>query len=51
MEISFRVQRSILKWFGHIERMNAIYLTKRVRNVYVDGRAPTVRPRFRWMDG
>ena len=50
-EMAGRVEKSILRWFGHVERMNENCLTKRVSNASVDGRAPRGRPRFGWMDG
>ena len=43
-ELAARVDMNVLRWFGHVERMENGRLLKRVLNV-------RVRPRFGWMDG
>lgn len=43
----YRVDKSVLTWFGHIEWINVISLTK---NANAQGRALTVRIKFGWMD-
>ena len=50
-ELAARVYMNILKWFGHVERMDNERLLKKVMNAKVDGRSARVRPRFGWMDG
>ena len=42
---------NVLRWFGHLERMNNERLLKKVMNANVDGRSAKGRPRFGWMDG
>lgn len=39
IEMVCKLNRSALEWLGHIEKINASCLTKRVINAYVDGRA------------
>ena len=42
---------NVLRWFGHVERMDNDQLLKKVMNAKVDGRSARGRPRFGWMDG
>ena len=49
--MSRRVDRKVLKWFGHVERMGGERLTKRVYMSEVRGERGRGRPPFRWMDG
>ena len=46
-----RVDRSVLRWFGHMERMEDERLVKRVMKARVSGRNNRGRPRFGWMNG
>ena len=48
-ELAARVM-NVLRWFGHVERMDNEQLLKKVMNVKVDGRSARGRPRFGWMD-
>ena len=41
----------VLRWFGHVERMDNEQLLKKVMNAKVDRRSARGRPRFGWMDG
>ena len=50
-KLSKRVDRKVLKWFGHVERMGSDRLTKRVYMSEVDGTRGRGRPRLRWIDG
>ena len=50
-ELAARVDMNVLKWFGHVERMENERLLNRVTNARVDGRNVRGRPRFGWMDG
>ena len=43
--------RNVLRWFGHVERMDDDRLLKKVVSARVDGRGARGRPRFGWMDG
>ena len=49
-EFAARVDMNVLRWFGHVERMDN-ELLKKVMNVKVDGRSARGRPWFGWMDG
>ena len=42
---------NVLRWYGHVERMDIEQLLKKVMNAKVDGRNARGRPRFGWMDG
>ena len=44
-------QMNVLRWFGHVERIDNERLMKEVMNAKVDGRRARGRPRFGWMDG
>ena len=50
-ELASRVVMNILRWFGHVERMDNDRLLKEVMNAKVDGRSARGSPRFGWMDG
>ena len=41
----------VLRWFGHVERMDNDPLPKKVMNAEVERRSARGRPRFGWMDG
>ena len=46
-----RVDARVLRWFGHMERMDGKRLAKKVWKAEVSGRRPRGRPKFGWMDG
>ena len=50
-ELAARVDMNVLRWFGHVERMDNERLLKKVMNANVDGRSARGRLRFGWMDG
>ena len=50
-ELAARVDMNVLRWFGHVERMDDERLLKKVMNAKVNGRSARGRPRFGWMDG
>ena len=50
-KMSKRVDRKVLKWFGHVERMGDERLTKKVYKSEVGGERGRGRPRLRWIDG
>ena len=43
--------RAVLRWFGHVERMDAYLMARRVLMAEVSGGRVRGRPRLRWMDG
>ena len=51
IELAARVDLNVLRWFGHVERMENDRLLKRVMNARVNGRGARGRPRLGWMDG
>ena len=51
LELDKRVDRNVLRWYGHVERMDDQRLLKRVQRSSVNGRNLPGRPRFGWMDG
>ena len=51
INMSGRVERCVLRWFGHVERMNDERMAKRVYVSGVDGRRGRGRPNRVWMDG
>ena len=50
-ELAARGDMNVLRWFGHVERMDNERLLKKVMEAKVDGRSARGRPRFGWMDG
>ena len=50
-QLAVRVDMNVLRWFGHVERIDNERLLKKVMNAKVDGRSARGRPRFGWMDG
>lgn len=50
-ELATQVDRSVLRWFGHMERMEDERLTKKVMKARASGEQMRGRPRFGWMDG
>ena len=48
--LSRRVDRKVLKWFGHVEQMGGERLTKRVYMSEVREEREIGRPPFRWMN-
>ena len=50
-ELAARVDMNVMRWFGHMQRMDNERLLKKVMNAKVDGRSARVSPRFGWMDG
>ena len=50
-ELAARVDANVMRFFGHVERMENERLTKKMMNSKVDGRNVRSRPRFGWMDG
>ena len=50
-ELAATVDMNVLRWFGHVERMDNERQLKKVMNAKVDGRSVRESPRFGWMDG
>ena len=49
-ELAASVDMNVLRWFGHVERVDNERLLKKVMNVKFDWRSARGRPRFGWMD-
>ena len=50
MSLTDRADRNMLKWFGHIERMEGNRLTKKIYTSKVEGNRGRGRPKRRWRD-
>ena len=49
-QLLLRIERSHLRWFGHVNRMPQERLPKQALLVKANGRRPVGRPRTRWTD-
>ena len=45
-----RIERSQLRWFGHVSRMPHEWLLRQTLYAEVTGKRPVGRPRTRWLD-
>ena len=50
-ELASRADQRVLRWFGHMERMDEYRLARRVLLAQVSGGRVRGRPRSGWMDG
>ena len=50
MELASRADQRVLRWFGHVERMDEYRMTRRVFIAEVSGVLVRGRPRLGWMD-
>ena len=50
-ELASRVGQRVLRWFGHVERMDEFRMERRVLMADVSGGWVRWRPRLDWMDG
>ena len=51
MELASRADQRVLRWFGHVERMDGYSMARRVFMAEVSGGRVLGRPRLGWMDG
>ena len=51
MELASRADQRVLRWFGHVERMEEYHMARRVLMAEVSGGLVRGRPRLGWMDG
>ena len=50
-ELASRADQRVLRWFGHLERMDENCMARRVLMAEVSGGWVRGRPRLVWMDG
>ena len=50
-ELASREDQRVLRWFGHVERMDGYRMARRVLTDEVSGGRVQGRPRLGWMDG
>ena len=50
-ELARRADQRVLRWFGHVERIDEYRMVRRVLMMEVSGGRVRGRPRFGWMDG
>ena len=50
-ELASRADQRILRWFGHVERMDDHHMARKVLMVEVSGGRVRGRPRLGWKDG
>ena len=50
-ELASRADQRVLRWFGHVERMDEYRIARRVLMAKVSGGRVRGRPRLGWMDG
>ena len=50
-ELASRVDQRVLRWFGHLEKMDEYRMARRVLMAEVSGGQVRSRPRLIWMDG
>ena len=49
-ELASRADQRVLRWFGHVERMDEYRMARRVLMAEVSGGLVRSRPRLDWMD-
>ena len=50
-ELASRADQRVLRWFGHLERMDEYRIDRRVLMAEVSGGWVRGRPKLGWMDG
>ena len=51
MELASIADQRVMRWFGHVERMDEYSMTRMVLMAEVSGGRVRGRPRLGWMDG
>ena len=51
MELASRADQRVLRWFGHVERVDEYHMARRLLMAEVSGERVRGRPRLGWMDG
>ena len=51
IELASRADQRVLRWFGHVERMDDYRMARRVLMAEVSLERVRARPRLGWMDG
>ena len=51
MELASRADQRVLRWFGHVERMDDYCMARRALMAKVSGGRVRGRPRLGWLDG
>ena len=51
LELASRADQRVLRWFGHVEKMDEYRMAKMVLMAKVSGGGVRSRPRLGWMDG
>ena len=51
LELASRADQRVLRWFGHVERMDVYRMARRVLMADVSGGPVRGRPKLGWMDG
>ena len=51
IELASKADQRVLRWFGHVERMDNHRMARRVLMAEVSGGRVRGRPRLGWMDG
>ncbi|KAI5752846.1 hypothetical protein M8J77_021025 [Diaphorina citri] len=49
-KVQERIERTRLKWYGHMQRMENVSIPKQMFNLELNGRRRRGRPRLRWKD-
>ena len=49
--VASRADQIVLRWFGHVDRMDEYRMARRVLSAEVSGGWERGRPRLGWMDG
>ena len=50
-ELASRADQRVLRWFGHVERMDEYRMARRVLMAEISGGRVRGRPKLGWMDG
>ena len=50
-DLASRAENCLLRWFGHVERMDGERMAKRINGSRVEGRKGRGRPNMGWMAG